>query len=72
MYAQTTTTTPTSINAGNWLQRAMHAVRQMTRPREVAPAAPLTRRQMLLMAQDRKRAEERARRQASLTRQHNA
>lgn len=63
MFANTTTPTPTPSHAENWLHRMLHAVRHVTVPQkpECNSAQPLTRRQMLLMAQDQKRAEERAR-----------
>jgi hypothetical protein len=61
MFANTTTPTPSP--AENWLHRVLQAVRHATTPQkpECDHAQPLTRRQMLLMAQDQKRAEERAR-----------
>lgn len=57
------TTTPTPSPAENWLHRMLHAMRHGTTPQkpDCDSAQPLTRRQMLLMAQDQKRAEERAR-----------
>ena len=57
------TTTPTPSPAENWLHRVLHAVRHVATPEkpECGPDKPLTRRQMLLMAQDQKRAQERAR-----------
>ncbi|WP_281849509.1 hypothetical protein [Dyella sp. GSA-30] len=61
MFANTTTPTPSPVE--NWLHRILHAVRHVTTPQksECDSARPLTRRQMLLMAQDQKRAQERAR-----------
>lgn len=61
MFANTTTPTPSPVE--NWLHRVLHAMRHVSAPQkpERGPAQPLTRRQMLLMAQDQKRAEERAR-----------
>lgn len=65
MFANTTTTPPSPIPspAENWLHRVLHAVRHVAAPQkpECDQAQPPTRRQMLLMAQDQKRAEERAR-----------
>ena len=60
------TTTPTPSPAENWLHRVLHAVRHVAAPEkpEEGAAKPLTRRQMLLMAQDQKRAQERAHRAA--------
>lgn len=62
MFAHTTTPTPSPVE--NWLHRILHAVRHVTTPQKSAcdAARPLTRRQILLMAQDQKRAAERARR----------
>jgi hypothetical protein len=65
MFANTTTTprSPAPSPAENWLHRVLHAVRHVAAPQkpDCEAAQPLTRRQMLLMAQDQKRAEERAR-----------
>jgi hypothetical protein len=57
------TTTPTTSPAEGWLHRVLHAVRQVAAPVKPAcdPGKPLTRRQMLLIAQDQKRAQERER-----------
>jgi hypothetical protein len=71
------TTTPTSSPVDRWLQRVLTTVRHIAggKPECSAQPHPLTRRQILLMEQDRKRAEAKARcaelaRQAKHNRQH--